>query len=400
MNNSKDIVLYEKKALPGKIALIGIGLLAIGGALAGYGFATDSVRASYNLIIIFMWLFSIGFGALFLVALEYIVGADWSVPFRRVTEILAAVVFIVPIISLPLFLNMEQVFVWINPQVIEADKYVQGKVPYLNETFFVVRNAVIFAIMWIFYYLLAGRSFMQDKSKNPKVNKLSAKFSAAFMPLFAICITVIGMDWLMSLEPKWFSTIFGVYYFAGSVLATLAVITFIVISLVENGYLSKYITEDHFYNLGALMFAFVNFWAYIAFSQFMLIWYANIPDETMWYMDRSNGGWMIMSLGLIIIRFGIPYLALVTRPSKSNPFRLKIIAVWVFLAHYYDLYWIIMPEYAKRNGVDGPIFGLTELSAPFIVIGAIIFVFAVMSRNRNLMAVGDPKFKSSLEFHL
>jgi hypothetical protein len=109
---------------------------------------------------------------------------------------------------------------------------------------------------------------------------------------------------------------------------------------------------------------------------------------------------MIMSLGLIIIRFGIPYLALVTRPSKSNPFRLKIIAVWVFLAHYYDLYWIIMPEYAKRNGVDGPIFGLTELSAPFIVIGAIIFVFAVMSRNRNLMAVGDPKFKSSLEFHL
>jgi hypothetical protein len=392
--------MYEKKALPAKVGLIGLALLAIGGGLAGMGFANDSVRASYNLIIAFMWLFSIGFGSLFLIALEHIVGADWSVPFRRITEILAGVLFIVPILSLPLFFNLDQVFVWLSPQIVEADKYIKGKAPYLNQSFFVIRNIVIFGIMILFYLLLAGRSFRQDKSPNPKSSKLSAKFSALFMPLFAICITVVGMDWLMSLEPKWFSTIFGVYYFAGSVLATLSVLTFIVVTLVENGYLSKYISEDHFYNLGALMFAFTNFWAYIAFSQFLLIWYANIPDETMWFMDRSNGGWMVMSLGLIFIRFAIPYLMLVTRPSKSNPFRLKIIAVWVFLAHYYDLYWVIMPEYAKRNGVTGPEFGISELSTPFLVIGAIILVLSIFSRNRNLMAVNDPKFKKSLEFHL
>lgn len=398
--SNKELVLYEKKPLPSKVLLIGLALLAIGGALAGYGLASDSVRASYNLIIAFLWLFSVGFGALFLVALEHIVGADWSVPFRRVTEILAGVIFIVPIISIPLFLNLEEVFVWLSPQVMEADKYIKGKAPYLNESFFLIRNIAIFVIMAIFFVLLSVRSFRQDNNKNPNDKKMSAKIAAIFFPFFAISITVVGMDWLMSLEPKWFSTIFGVYYFAGSVLATLAVLTFVVIMLKENGYLSKYINEDHYYNLGGLMFAFTNFWAYIAFSQFLLIWYANIPDETLWYMDRSQGGWWVMSLGIIFIRFGIPYLALVTRPSKSNPFRLKIIAVWVFLAHYYDLYWMIMPEYAKRNGVEGPVFGLFELSAPLLVIGGIMLILGLLSKNRNLMPVGDAKFKRSLEFHL
>lgn len=395
-----NAILYSVKQLPAKVVLIAISLLAIGGALMGYGFSTDVERASYNLIIVFMWMFSIGFGALFMIALEHIVGADWSVPFRRITEIIAGILFLLPIIALPLYLNLDNIFAWLNPQVLEADSYIRNKTPYLNQSFFVTRNIVIFLILFVFYFLLAGRSFKQDKSMNPKSSKLSAKISALFMPIFAICITVVGMDWLMSLEPKWFSTIFGVYYFAGSLLATLSVLTFIVINLAERGYLSKYINEDHYYNLGALMFAFTNFWGYIAFSQFMLIWYANIPDETLWYMERSNNGWMLISLGLIFIRFGIPYLLLVTRPSKSNPFRLKIISVWVFLAHFYDLYWIIMPEYTKRNGGGGPVFGLTEFSVPLIVIGAVMLVLSLFSRNRNLMPVGDPKFRSSLEFHL
>ncbi len=397
---SNNIVLYEKKALPTKITLIGIAVFAIGAGLLGIGFANDIARASYNLIIAFMWLFSIGFGALFLVALEHLVGADWSVPFRRMTEIIAGVLFIVPILSIPLFINLDQVFVWLNPQVVALDKYVQNKTPYLNQSFFTIRNIVVFVIMIVFYLLLAGRSFKQDKNPKTNSNKLSAKVSAIFMPIFAISLTVVGMDWLMSLEPKWFSTIFGVYYFSGSLLSALSLLTFVVIVLVENGYLSKYINEDHYYNLGALMFAFINFWAYIAFSQYLLIWYANIPDETLWFVDRFNGSWWYMSMGLIFIRFAIPYLALLTRPSKSNPFRLKIIAIWIFLTHYYDLYWIIMPEYTKKNGLIGPVYGITELSVPFIVIGLAILAISIFSRNRNLMAINDPKFKKSLEFHL
>ncbi len=395
-----NIILYERKSLPAKLPLIGWAVLLIGVVLTFLAFSVDNLRASYNLIIVLMWVFSIGFGALFLIALEHLVGADWSVPFRRLTEIVAAVLFATPLIALPLLLNIDEVFVWLNPILLESDKYVKGKVPYLNESFFIIRNAAIFALMFIFYFLIAGRSFRQDKTRNPDSKKLSAKLSAIFMPIFAVVITVAAMDWLMSLEPKWFSTIFGVYYFAGSVLAALSVLTFVSITLAENGYLSKYLTEDHYYNFGALMFAFTNFWAYIAFSQFMLIWYANIPDETLWYLDRGVDGWMTISLGLIFIRFGIPYLALLTRPSKSNPFRLKIIAVWVFIAHYYDLYWVVMPEYTKKTAVHAPVYSWFEFSVPILVIGVLLVVFSLVAKNKNLMPVGDPKFKKGLEFHL
>jgi hypothetical protein len=398
--SNDNIVLYERKPLPAKLPIIGWSLLLIGVALTVLAFSIDNVRASYNLIIVLMMVFSIGFGSLFLIALEHIVGADWSVPFRRLTEIIAAVLFATPLIALPLFLNLDQVFSWLNPVVMDSDKYIKNKSPYLNESFFVIRNIVVFLFMFLFYFLLVGRSLKQDKTGKADVKKWSTKISAIFLPIFAILITVVAMDWLMSLEPKWFSTIFGVYYFAGSVLAALAVLTFIAITLAENGYLSKYLNEDHYYNFGALMFAFTNFWAYIAFSQFMLIWYANIPDETMWYMQRGGEGWMTISLGLIFIRFLIPYMALVTRPSKSNPFRLKIIAVWVFVAHYYDLYWVIMPEYTKKTELHAPVYSWFEFTVPILVLGVIIVVFSLVAGKKNLMPIGDPKFRKGLEFHL
>lgn len=398
--SNDNIVLYERKALPAKLPLLGWSLLLIGVVLTFLAFSMDNLRASYNLIIALLWVFSIGFGALFLVALEHIVGSDWSVPFRRLSEIIAAVLFATPLIAIPLLLNLDEVFTWLNPVLLESDKYVKNKAPYLNESFFIIRNIVVFLFMFLFYFLLVGRSLKQDNKTNLDVKKWSTKISAVFLPIFAVLITVVSMDWLMSLEPKWFSTIFGVYYFAGSVLSALAVLTFISITLAENGYLSKYLTEDHYYNFGALMFAFTNFWAYIAFSQFMLIWYANIPDETMWYLDRGVEGWMTISLGLIFIRFAIPYMALVTRPSKSNPFRLKIIAVWVFIAHYYDLYWVVMPEYTKKTALHSPVYSWFEFSVPILVIGVLLVVFSLVAKNKNLMPIGDPKFKKGLEFHL
>jgi len=397
---SSDVVLYERKELPSKITIIGLLVLVVGAALSFFSFGVDNLRAYYNLILTLTWLYSIGLGAMFLIALEYIVSADWSVPFRRVTEIVAGLIFVVPIVSIPLLMNLDTIFVWLNPQLIGADKYVAGKVPYLNQDFFIIRTIAIFLIMFVFYFLLAGRSLKQDRTKDPKISKLSSKLSALFMPIFAVTISVVAMDWLMSLEPKWFSTIFGVYYFAGAVLAALSTITFISIVLNENGYLGKHLTEDHFYNFGGLMFAFTSFWGYIAFSQFMLIWYANMPDETSWYMNRGGDAWFIISIGLIFIKFGVPYLALVTRPSKSNPFRLKIISVWIFLAHYYDLYWIIMPEYTSKTASHNPVYSWFEMSSPLIVIGFIIVVFMLFARNKNLMPIGDPKFRKGLEFHL
>ncbi|HRP01533.1 MAG TPA: quinol:cytochrome C oxidoreductase [Candidatus Kapabacteria bacterium] len=396
---SSDIILYEKKELPSKVTIIGALVLIVGIALSAVSFSVDNLRAYYNLILTLTWLYSIGLGAMFLMALEYVVSADWSVPFRRVTEIVAGLIFVVPIVSIPLLLNLDTIFVWLNPEILGADKYIAGKAPYLNQNFFIIRTIVVFLIMFLFYFLLAGRSLKQDKTKNASLTKLSGRISAAFMPIFAISITVVSMDWLMSLEPKWFSTIFGVYYFAGAVLAALSTITFVTIILTEKGYLSKYVTEDHYYNFGALLFAFVMFWAYIAFSQFMLIWYANIPDETRWYMNRGED-WFYVSIGLIFIKFIIPYLILLFRSSKSNPKILKFVSVWIFLAHYYDLYWMIMPDYTMKTASNSPIYSWFELSSPLIVIGLVIVSFMLFAKNKNLMPIGDPKFKKGLEFHL
>jgi hypothetical protein len=400
MSSQDNIILYQKKDIPSKFSLMGWAILSIGIVLFIFAFMADQTRASFNLIVLLMWVFSIGFGSLFLIALEHIVGADWSVPFRRITEILAALIFATPIIALPLFFNLDVVFTWLHPQVLEADKYVRGKTPYLNQSFFIIRNIIVFLIMFVFYFLFVGKSFRQDKNQSNKSNNWLPKVAAIFMPIFALSLTIVAMDWLMSLEPKWFSTIFGVYYFAGSVLAALSLVTYVTISLAERGYLSKYITEDHYYNFGALLFAFTNFWAYIAFSQFMLIWYANLPDETLWYINRSSNGWFLVSIGLIFIRFAIPYMALVTKPSKSNPFRLKIIALWIFAAHFYDLYWVVIPEYTKKTAANSPVFSWFELAVPIVVVGLVIVVFNLLGKNRNLMPIGDPKFKNGLEFHL
>ena len=151
------------------------------------------------------------------------------------------------------------------------------------------------------------------------------------MPVFALTTTFFAIDWIMSLEPHWFSTIFGVYYFSGTFLCALAVATFIIVSLNERGYLVAGLGKDHYYSLGTLLFVFTNFWAYIAFSQFMLIWYANVPEETYWFIARWKNGWEYVSLALIFMKFLVPYFVLLSQPSKMDGRKLKFIGIWLFL---------------------------------------------------------------------
>ncbi len=200
----------------------------------------------------------------------------------------------------------------------------------------------------------------------------------------------------MSLEPHWFSTIFGVYYFSGSVLAALSSATIAIVLLNGNGFLIKGLIYDHYYSLGALLFAFINFWAYIAFSQYLLIWYANLPEETIWFLNRWQGNWKIVSIGLIIIHFVIPYFGLLSQTSKMNPKRLLIMAIIILFAHYYDLYWMAMPNYSK----SGFIFSWNEISFIILAIGILVLTFYYFSKKYNLVPIGDPKLKRGIEFKL
>jgi len=157
-------------------------------------------------------------------------------------------------------------------------------------------------------------------------------------------------------------------------------------------------TNDHLFSLGALLFAFVNFWGYIAFSQFMLIWYADLPEETFWFIQKWQGSWAILSIGLIIIQFLVPYIALVSQPSKMNPKTLKFISVWLLFAHFYDLFWLVMPEMEQMS--EGYYFSWIDLTFPIAIVGILILVFNMKVKKENLIPIGDPKLQRGLDFHL
>ncbi len=246
--------------------------------------------------------------------------------------------------------------------------------------------------------MLTRNSRKQDSTKDQTLTKKNIKLSAIFIPVFALSLTFTAIDFMMSLEPHWFSTIFGVYFFAGTVVAALSAITIAVILLKEKGYFSPWMNDDHLFSLGALLFAFINFWAYIAFSQFLLIWYADLPEETFWYLIRWEGGWVFFSIVLIIAHFAVPYFALLTQPSKKDPKRLKFIAIWLLVAHFIDLFWLIMPN--MKSMKNGYVFSWIDFVFPIAGVGLVILVFVMSSKKDNLIPIGDPKLKRGIDFHL
>jgi hypothetical protein len=389
---------YVKKDLPLRIGNIGIVLLSIGIIFGIIGFMIDSERAAFSYLPAFMFLLSISVGSLFWVALEYLAGADWSVPFRRVAEFLSAIIPLLIVLAIPLLMHMKDLFVWMNPDFVAGSKVLQGKAPYLNSSFFIIR-VLGFCLIWIIFYMIFIRnSRKQDITGEQGLTKTNIIFSGIFMPVFAYTITFSAVDWLMSLAPLWFSTVFGAYLFSGAVWSSLAAITFISIKLKENGYLHPKVNEDHYYSLGTLLFAFTVFWAYIAFSQYMLIWYADLPEETFWFLHRWTGGWSILSIVVIITHFIVPFGALLSFPSKTNPGRLKFISIWILAAHYIDLYWLIMPSF--YTGAREYSFSWMDIVFPIGVVGLIIVVFNWSAKRYNLIPIRDPKLQKALNFRI
>lgn len=388
---------YQKKPLPAKLGNIGYALLGIGLLSMIASFVINSHRAFFDYLWMYMFLVSIGVGSLALVALEYLVGATWSTPFRRVSEFLASIIPMLVVLTIPLLLfGMHDLYHWTHPEALATDPILQAKEPYLNTSFFTIRIA-IYLLIWVgFFYLFIRNSQRQDITRDPALTKQSIKFSAAFAILFVVTIAFASMDWMMSLEYHWYSTMFGVYYFAGTLLSAFAAATFCSVKLNENGYLDKKLGNNNYYSFGTLMFGFNIFWAYIAFSQYMLIWYADIPEETFWVMMRMKGSWSYFSIGLVFIHFVLPFLILLPRSSKVNPKLLTVMSIWILVAHAYDLYWIIMPTYFT----EGFVFGWSELGVMMFAAGLIITVFKYRADRTNLMPVGDPKLEQGLNFHL
>ncbi|MDF1564062.1 MAG: quinol:cytochrome C oxidoreductase [Deltaproteobacteria bacterium] len=410
MKATKNEPLPAAKGSPGLgrggIALAGVGLtltllalLADGGLVAvGYGYLWG-----YALV----W--SIVVGSLLFVGLQHLTHARWSVVLRRVPEMLSSPLWLVallfvPVLAFALLHDRFHLFPWADAELMASDHLLHEKSPYLNLPFFVIR-AVLFFALWLFFErLFVGTSLAQDQGKvGAEATLRLRRWSSALVALFGVTITFAGIDWLMSLSPKWFSTMFGVYVFAGMFSSSLAAITLAVVWMKRSGRLGEgWIRDDQLYSLGVLLFAFVCFWAYIAFSQFMLIWYGNLSEETFYYEQRTTGGWLVLSVVLALLRFVLPFLLLLPRPSKTNPRVLVPVSLMLLVGQAVDLYWLIAPQMDANVPdallVSGALRPLLMLGPVLLLGGLVLHQIARFLKKHPPMPVGDPLLEASRRY--
>jgi len=374
-----------------------VGLAALAAAL-GLGLAADDGlrRLSFAYLFGFSYFLTLSLGALFFVALQHLTRASWSGVVRRLAEIVAANLPLLALLSLPVLVAVPQLYGWARPLAPgdHAAALLAHKRPWLNSWFFAGRLASYFAV-WSWAALhFWRRSLAQDASADPAVTVRLEKTSAPVMLAFGITVTLASFDLLMSLDPTWYSTIFGVYVFAGAAVGFFALLTLLSLGLQRAGRLAGLITPEHYHDLGKLMFAFVFFWAYIAFSQYLLIWYANLPEETGWYLRRQTAGWDVVLWLLLGGHFLAPFAGLVSRFAKRSRRLLLLWAIWILAVHALDLYWLIMPEL----GPGGPAPHLLDLLCLVGVGGVWLAGLARLAGSRPLVPRGDPRLADSLRF--
>lgn len=384
--NTETFQLTDKGRF-GTLALI-VG--AVGLVLSAVGFVLDAHQFYYSYLVSFAYWASLGIGALFFVLLHHLVGVEWSIVLRRITETVMVSLPILLIFFIPVLFGLHDLYHWSHTEAVAEDPILKGKAGYLNFPFFTVRTVLYFGIWFLFATLLYRYSIRQDRGEN--TTSRMHNLSAAGMILFAFTVTYAAFDWLMSLEPHWYSTIYGVWYFAGSLLAFLSFTVVFGLYLRGKGILENVIKVDHYHDLGKLMFAFTIFWAYIAFSQYFLIWYANIPEETIYYLKRWEGSWQTVSLLLVFGHLMFPWLALVSRAGKRNLLFLKLIAIWLLLMHWVDLHWAVMPNHHK----SGFHLSWMDLTTMMGIGGIFLWYFFRTYSSQALIPVKDPKLAVSL----
>ena len=353
-------------------------------------------------LVAFMYSLAIGLGLLWFVTIQHLTNAKWSVVVRRVAEIIAANMSVLAVLSLflivPALMGNSTLYAWVDPAKVAADRVLKHKAGYLNIPFFAIRCVVYFGFWWLLSRHFLKRSVEQDTSGKAEINTKLQTLAAPSMIAFALTLTFATIDFVMSLDPGFFSTIFGVYYFGGAVACAYSFLALSLMWLQGKGRLLNSVNREHYHDLGKMMFAFgVVFWSYIAFSQFMLIWYGDVPEETHWFHDRFQGDWKIVSGALLACHFVIPFFGLLSRYVKRNRKTLAFWAFWILVIEYVDLYWLVMPTFGE-DVIPSVLSLLVHLLAWVGVGGLFIGAAASRTKGLNLIPTKDPRLAASLAF--
>lgn len=402
-----DVLQPTTFTTPAKVRATALGLMAIGGALFAYGLANDAWRAWSAGLIAAYYFLSLSLGAAIIVAIMYVTKAGWGIVLRRIPEAMMSYLPVALVTMLAVGgAGMKYLYEWSHPEIVAEDRLLQHKALLLNPNGFLIRMFVIIGTWAVFTFFIRKRSIRQDTEGGTKLTERNLLFSVLFIIFMGLSLTLGALDWLMSLEPHWFSTMFGVYQFAGAHLAGMATITLFTVALMRAGLL-PHVNENHLHDLGKWMFGLATFWAYIWISQFLLIWYANMPEETGYFIIRQDGAWRAIWIINLLVNWTIPFFVLLPRPFKRDPRVLVPIAILIVCGHWLDVYLQVMPATAHfaheqkwlAESSQGPFFGLPEIGATAALGGLFLLVVTTYLGRASLLPSKDPYLTESLHHH-
>jgi len=355
------------------------------------GALTDPKQFAFSYLFGFTFFLTISMGGLFWTLVHHAVDAEWSVVIRRQMENLASLLLVLALLFVPFIFVAPDLWKWMQPKY-ATDPLFLEKQPYLTEWFFWLRAGFYFLFFVVCSTLLRSFSIAQDSNGSARFTIFNRRVTFSSALLFAVCLTFAAIDWLMALDFHWFSTMWGVYIFAGTALSSMCTLVLIITALRAAGYLRTVVTLEHYHIMGKLMLAFTIFWAYISFSQYMLIWYSNIPEETVYFLKRNTGTWWYLQILLVVGHFFLPFALLLLNFGKKSPAFLCGMAIWLLVMHMVDIYVIILPQ-LHPNGVQPSYLDFFALLAVGCTLAA---VYIKRLGEASLFPVKDPRLEKSI----
>jgi hypothetical protein len=361
-------------------------------ALSVIGYFTDSEQFFSSYLIGYLMVLGLTLGSLGFLMVHQLSGGAWGVVARQSFGAASRVLPYVTILFLPIVLGMHPLFEWTHADVVASDEILKGKQAYLNVPFFLVR-AVIYFVVWNgLAFVLNAWSQKQDETGDPALALRMQRVSAAGLLLYVLTMSFAAFDWVMSRDPHWFSTIYGAIILMGQGLVTLAFQIIVLTYLARRKPMSEALSPVYLGDLAGLMFAFTILWAYMSFSQYILIWSGNLPEEIQWYLDRMQPGWLPMAIALIVFHFGAPFLLLLIRGIKRVPSRVRKVAWLIIFARLLDLFWLVAPE-THRHGL---VISWMDVVVPLALFALWSGLFVQQLRRRPVLPLNDPQFEEAV----
>jgi hypothetical protein len=381
-------VSADMRGLRTRFLIVGIVALLI--SVVGWFLNSDQFYRSY--IWCYMFFIGVPLGATALLMLQYLTGGAWGMMIRRPCEAASRTIPLLALLFIPIIAGIPHLYQWSHADIVAHDAVLRHKQIYLNVPFFLIRAGIYFTGWMLIAHLLYKWSGDLDRGDARAASKLAA-ISGPGLIFYGFSVTFMAIDWVLSINPHWFSTIFGLLFIVGEGLSALAFLICVLVLLSKREPMSEVLTHRHLHDVGKLMLAFVMVWAYFSFSQLLVIWSGNLPEEIPWYLNRFAGGWQYIGVALVLLHFALPFALLLSRDLKRNFRLLSTVAAGVLVMRFVDLYWVVAPDFHKAHFF----ISWMDFLMPFALGGIWLAAYLWQLEQRPLLPVGDPHLEEALE---